>query len=83
MLRRPHITKDNEYYLSHKQAHTSIMKSLHSLVDNFFNLALEDKDEVAHIYAQFHSNLMKLFEDHDRFFDDPFIQSTKTIAIQP
>jgi hemerythrin len=83
MLRRPDITKNNEYYLSHKQAHTSIMKSLQSLVDNFFSLALEDKGEVAHIYAKFHNNLMKLFEDHDRLFDDPFIQSTKTLAAQP
>lgn len=78
MLRRPHVTKDYEYYRNHKQAHISIMQKLQSLVDNCLNLAMRDHDGVADIYIQFHNTLLDLFEEHDRLFDDPFIESTKT-----
>jgi hemerythrin len=75
MLSRPHVTLDYEYFRTHKQAHADIMQKLHTLTESC--LALRSQDNVAEIYIQFHKTLSDLFEEHDRIFDDPFIESTK------
>lgn len=76
MLSRPHVTEDYEYFSIHRQAHADIMQKLHALVEECFSLG--NQSNIAEIYRQFHKKLSDLFEEHDRSFDDPFIQSTKT-----
>jgi hemerythrin len=76
MLSRPNVTKDYEYFRTHKQAHADIMQKLQALVDEC--LTLKNKDNVAEIYIQLYEKISDLFEEHDRLFDDPFIESTKT-----
>ncbi len=76
MLSRPHVTKEYEYFRIHQQAHEDIMQKLETLVDE--SLALRNHDDVAVIYRQFYETLLGIFEQHDRNFDDPFIESTKT-----
>jgi len=76
MLNRPHVTESYEYFRNHKQAHIEIMQKLQALSDCC--LAMRSQDNVAEIYVQFHSTLLELFIEHDRLFDDPFIESTFT-----
>jgi hemerythrin len=76
MLSRPNVTEEYVYFRAHKQAHEEILENLDILVDKCFSL--DTQVNIAEIYHQFHKKLSDLFEEHDRAFDDPFIQSTKT-----
>ena len=76
MLSRPHVTEEYEYFRAHRQAHAGIVRKLDALVSNCF--ALNTHKTIAEIYHLFYKSLLDLFEEHDRAFDDPFIQSTKT-----
>jgi hemerythrin len=76
MLSRPKVTDDDKYFRRHQQAHTEIIQKLDILVDECFSL--DTQVSIAEIYHQFHQKLSALFEEHDRAFDDPFIQSTKS-----
>src|SRR5450830_12263 len=80
MLSRPHVREHYEYFHLHQQSHADIMKKLHALVDEC--LSLGHQNNTAAIYIQFHQTLSDLFEEHDRLFDDPFIESTKTQVTQ-
>jgi len=75
MLSRPHVTADNEYFRLHHEAHHNLMRKLHALTDECFSL--RNNSNPAEIYRQFNKTLSDLFEEHDRNFDDPFLQSTK------
>ncbi len=75
MLSRPNVTEDDKYFRMHQQAHTEIIQKLDILVGECFSL--DTQVSIAEIYHQFHQKLSALFEEHDRAFDDPFIQSTK------
>lgn len=74
MLSRPHVTRDYEYFRIHQQAHADVMRKLNALSDEC--LLLRDKHNTAEIYKQFHEKLSSIFNEHDRNFDDPFIEST-------
>lgn len=76
MLSRPHVTEDYEYFRMHKLAHAEIMQKLNALVDECF--ALDRESNTAEVYMRLYEQLSEMFETHDRSFDDPFIQSTKT-----
>jgi len=76
MLSRPHVTKEYEYFQNHHQAHADILQKLHALSEEC--LSLRNQSNPAEIYSQFYKTLTNLFEEHDRKFDDPFIESTKT-----
>jgi hemerythrin len=76
MLSRPNITRQYEYFHIHKQAHEDVMQKLQGLADEC--LSLRDETNVAEIYVKFYDKISDLFEKHDRFFDVPFIASTKT-----
>lgn len=76
MLNRPHVTEEYEYFRLHHQAHQDIMEKLNALADKCFSL--DNKSNPAETYRQFYKKLSDMFEEHDRAFDDPFIQSTKT-----
>lgn len=75
MLSRPGITAEYTYFRMHRQAHTEIMQKLYALVDECF--LLNKGDNTTAIYRHFYEELISLFGEHDRAFDDPFIQSTK------
>lgn len=75
MLSRPHVTEKYEYFRTHQQAHAEIMQRLNALVDECF--ALKDEINPATVYARFYEDLSRIFAEHDRLFDDPFILSTK------
>ena len=75
MLSRPQVTVGNEYFRIHKQAHDSIMQELKSIVGECSSL--DKLEKTAEGYRHFYKKLSDLFEEHDRCFDDPFIQSTK------
>ncbi len=75
MLSRPHVTEEYKYFRAHQKAHDTIMQKLEALVHECFTLDMQKT--TAEIYHHFYKNLLALFEEHDRAFDDPFIQSTK------
>jgi len=74
MLSRPHVTSDSEYFCIHQQAHVDLLQKLYALSDEC--LSLRNEGNTAEIFRQFHKTLTDLFEEHDRNFDDPFIEST-------
>lgn len=76
MLSRPHVTKQYEYFRTYRQAHQEIIDKLQALTDMCFSM--DSKNNPAETYRQLHQELSDMFEAHDRAFDDPFIQSTKT-----
>lgn len=75
MLSRPHVTVHYEYFRTHHQAHVDILEKLNTLTEEC--LALGEQVNIAEIYRKFYKQLSHIFEEHDRTFDDPFIQSTK------
>jgi hemerythrin len=75
MLSRPNVTEDYSYFRIHQQAHEDIMKKLIALRGEC--ALLDSRGNTAEGYRQFYKNLSHLLEEHDRNFDDPFIQSTK------
>ena len=76
MLSRPNVTENYEYFRAHRQAHADIVRKLDAVVSNCFTLAAHKT--TAEIYHLFYKSISNLFEEHDRAFDDPFLQSTKT-----
>jgi hypothetical protein len=76
MLSRPHVNTDSEYFRIHQQAHVDLMRELYALSDEC--LSLRNESNVAEVFSRFYKKLSELFEAHDRDFDDPFIESTKT-----
>ena len=75
MLSRPNVTWENEYFRAHQQAHTDIMQKLNELVEEC--LSVKNNSNVAETYVRLYETISDLFEKHDRFFDNPFIESTK------
>ena len=75
MLSRPHITEEYEYFRIHHQAHEDIMKKLIALRGE--SSSLDKQGNTAEGYRLFYKKLSDLLEEHDRSFDDPFVQSTK------
>ena len=78
MLSRPHVTEDYEYFRVHRTAHVDIMIKLQTLADEC--LLLGNTDNIAEIYRHFYEEISDMFEQHDRLFDDPFIESTKAVV---
>jgi hemerythrin len=76
MLSRPHVTVEYEYYRLHRESHYDLMQKLHALTDECFSL--RNKSKPPEIYHKFYESLSDLFKEHNRSFDDPFLQSTKT-----
>src|SRR3972149_7675247 len=72
MLSRPHVTEEYEYFRTHHQAHVDIMQKLNALVGECSSL--DNQGSTAEGYRQFYKKLSDLFEEHDRCFDEPFIQ---------
>jgi hemerythrin len=75
MLSRPNIGENNDYFRVHRQAHLDIMKTLQVLADNYFTVS--DKTSAAEVYRLFYGKIAGIFNENDRQFDDPFIESTK------
>jgi len=75
MLSRPNVTENYEYFHMHQQAHADIMQKLNTLVDECSSLDKQENTDES--YRQLFKKLSDLFDDHDRTFDEPFIQSTK------
>ncbi|MBI1175740.1 MAG: hypothetical protein GC139_10830 [Sideroxydans sp.] len=75
MLKRPEVTAEYEYFRDHRQAHHAIMKTLESIVSEC--MALNRQGNTAEGYRQLYNKVLELFREHDRAFDDPFIQSTR------
>jgi hemerythrin len=74
MLARPNITEKNEYFRAHHQAHSDIIKAVKIIAEEC--KALEQQALTAEGYRLMHQKISTLFEEHDRSFDTPFIQST-------
>lgn len=74
MLKRPNVTENYEYFRIHHQAHEDIMGKLTTLTEEC--LALSGQSNIAEIYQRFYKELSSIFEEHDKTFDDPFIEST-------
>ena len=75
MLSRPHVTEEYEYFRVHHQAHVDLMQKLYALLGECSSL--DGQGSSAEGFRQFYKRLSGLLEEHDRCFDDPFIQSTK------
>jgi len=75
MLSRPQVTVEYKYFRTHRQAHDNIMQELKSIAGECNSL--DKLERTAEGYRHFYKKISDLFEEHDRCFDDPFIQSTK------
>lgn len=71
----PHIVEQYEQFRHHQQAHAAIMGSLRRMVDECE--ACDRQGNTAESYRRLHRRMSKLFTEHARLFDDPFIQSTR------
>lgn len=78
MLSRPHVTKDYEYFSFHHEAHVDLMLRLQALSDEY--LSMRNQSYIAEIYHHFYEKITDMFEEHDRLFDDPFIESTSEVV---
>ena len=78
MLDRPHVTKDYQYFSFHHQAHIELMLRLQALSDEY--LLIKNEDNIAEIYRHLYEKIMDMFEEHDRLFDNPFIESTHELT---
>jgi len=76
MLNRPQVNDRDSYFRAHQQAHFDIMQNLQTLVDEC--LSLKKEENIPEIYRYFYKTIDDIFENHDRLFDNPFIQSTLT-----
>jgi hemerythrin len=74
MLSRPHVTKDYEYFRNHRHAHITIMNALEDTIEQC--TLVNESGETAEGYRYLYKKASELFAEHDRTFDDPFIQST-------
>jgi len=75
MLSRPTVSENNDYFRVHRQAHLDIMKNLQGLADRYFSNPKQSN--TAQVYRLFYADIASLFAEHDRLFDDPFIESSK------
>jgi len=75
MLSRAHVTKECEFFRIHQQAHADILHKMDTLVGECFSLGKQSYN--AKIYSQLYKKLSDMLEEHDRDFDDPFINFTK------
>lgn len=78
MLSRPQAKAGKsgyEYFRLHQQAHNNIMQELKSIAGKCSTSYKPEK--TAEDYRHFYKRLLDMFEEHDRTFDSPFIQSTR------
>ena len=75
MLSRSHVTETYEYFRAHHQAHTDIIDELKILADAC--ATLNQQNSTAEGYRLLYSQISYLFEEHERNFDTPFIESTQ------
>lgn len=78
MLSRPHVTKDYQYFSYHHQAHVDLILRLQALSDEY--LLIRNEGNIAEIYRQVYEKITDMFEEHDRLFDDPFIESQRALV---
>ena len=76
MLSRPHVTDGYEYFRKHREAHFEILSQLQVIVREC--KSLRGQVSTAASYRYLYTNILHIFEEHDRTFDDPFILSTIT-----
>ena len=75
MLKQPHVTTEYEYFRNHKQAHQTILLDLDQVINAC--RSHKQKGQTAEAYRLLHNNVSGLFAEHDRSFDDPFLQSAQ------
>lgn len=75
MLRLEHTTKEHEDICNHQQAHRNILHALDTIVSEC--ASLDAQGRTAEAYRQLYRRLSEIFNEHNRLFDDPFIQSAK------
>jgi hypothetical protein len=78
MLSRPQVTKNDEYFRAHQQAHFDNVQKLQALVNEC--LSLKNQLDIPKVYRYFYESISDMFERHDRLFDNPFIESTRIKA---
>jgi hemerythrin len=78
MLSRPQITNECEYFSYHHQAHVNLMLRLQAL--SYEYLSMKNENYIAKIYRHFYEKITDMFEEHDRLFDNPFIESTRGVV---
>jgi hypothetical protein len=78
MLSRPHITNECEYFSFHHEAHVNLMLRLQAL--SYEYLSMRKENYIGEIYRRFYEKITDMFEEHDRLFDNPFIESTRAVV---
>jgi len=74
MLRQPDVTEDYEHFQKHYKAHAKIMAKLHRMVDACFS-NINQEDLISRLYRDFYLDITKLFDAHDKAFDNPFLKT--------
>jgi len=71
MLRRAGVTKDNENYRRHHQAHINILKAMNVMIGECS--LLDSKGKTSEAYRLLSTCISKLYEEHHRMFDSIYI----------
>ena len=74
MLKQPHVSEDYEQFKKHHKAHAKIMSKLHQMVDICFS-NINEEDKISQLYRDFYLDIAKIFDAHDKAFDDPFLKA--------
>lgn len=75
MRSRLRVAEENEYFRKHERAHAKLMDELYAIVSQCSSL--DEQGKTAEGYRQLYKRMSELLDEHDRLFDDPFIESTK------
>ena len=73
MLNQKNLTKEYEQFQKHQKAHAKVMAKLHKMVDEYF--ADSQHIKMSQLYRNFYHDITKIFESHDKAFDNPFLKN--------
>lgn len=72
MLRQAGVTKDDDDYRRHQQAHVNIINALNGIISECD--LLDAKGKTADAYRNFCSRMSDQFKEHDRLFDGIYLK---------
>lgn len=76
ILNTLHVTKKNELFRLHQQAHDEILQKLITGTNEWSSVASSKNTPL--IYSQFYKVFDNLLKEHDHKFDAPFVQFTNS-----
>lgn len=79
LLRQSRVTRKNDDFRRHQQAHNNILYELNAKVSQC--AALDANGDTSEAYRQLYKKMSELFEEHALLLDGPHLQSIKLTKI--